>query len=142
MKNILVPVDGSKGAADAARFAAGLARDAGATLTLLYVYDAPTVAQLGLRALSRDEIDRARLEVSRGSFEGAVAAMGDVRPPEARREVGVGPPAAEIVAWADQYHPDLIVIGSRGLSPVRGIMLGSVSDWVTRHAPCPVTVVR
>jgi nucleotide-binding universal stress UspA family protein len=36
----------------------------------------------------------------------------------------------------------LIVIGSRGLSAMKELLMGSVSDGVTKHAPCPVLVVR
>jgi universal stress protein A len=37
---------------------------------------------------------------------------------------------------------DLVVMGSRGLSPMKELLIGSVSETVLRHAPCPVTVVR
>ncbi len=50
--------------------------------------------------------------------------------------------ADEIVAIARRESVDLIVMGSRGLSPVRELLLGSVSEKVIRHAHCAVTVVR
>jgi nucleotide-binding universal stress UspA family protein len=43
---------------------------------------------------------------------------------------------------AEQEHADLIVVGMRGLSTVKGWMLGSVSSRVMHHAPCNVLVVR
>jgi nucleotide-binding universal stress UspA family protein len=43
---------------------------------------------------------------------------------------------------AAQEEPDIFAIGSRGLGSVERLMLGSVSDYVVHHAPCPVLVVR
>jgi nucleotide-binding universal stress UspA family protein len=37
---------------------------------------------------------------------------------------------------------DLIVMGARGLSKIEELVLGSVSDGVTRHACCPILVVK
>jgi nucleotide-binding universal stress UspA family protein len=37
---------------------------------------------------------------------------------------------------------DFLVIGSRGLGSMERLMLGSVSDYVVHHAPCPVLIVR
>lgn len=56
--------------------------------------------------------------------------------------VTVGDPAAEIVNVAKETKSDLIVIGSRGLGRVQGMLLGSVSDRVVHMAHCPVLVVR
>jgi nucleotide-binding universal stress UspA family protein len=53
-----------------------------------------------------------------------------------------GVPADEIVRLAQAEKVDLIVLGSRGLSEVRGFLLGSVSDKVTHHAKCPVLIVK
>ena len=47
-----------------------------------------------------------------------------------------------IVAAADSEGADLIVIGSHGRSGVSRFFIGSVSDYVVRHAHCPVMVVR
>ena len=48
----------------------------------------------------------------------------------------------EILKTARDSNFDLIVIGARGLSVVKEILLGSVSHGVTRHAVCPVLVVK
>ena len=53
-----------------------------------------------------------------------------------------GDPAAVIVEVAGREAFDLIVIGCRGLGPALRTRLGSVSEWVTHNAPCPVLVVR
>ncbi|KPV64784.1 MAG: Universal stress protein [Candidatus Bathyarchaeota archaeon BA1] len=53
-----------------------------------------------------------------------------------------GQPADRIVRIAKDKGFDLIVIGSRGLSAIKGFLLGSVSDKVTHHATCPVLVVK
>lgn len=48
----------------------------------------------------------------------------------------------EILTHLEQHPTDLLVIGSRGLSTAKRLLLGSVSDAVVHHAPCPVLVVR
>jgi nucleotide-binding universal stress UspA family protein len=53
-----------------------------------------------------------------------------------------GEPGDAIVAAADAEHADLIVVGSHGRSGVTRFFIGSVSDFVVRHAHCPVMVVR
>jgi nucleotide-binding universal stress UspA family protein len=53
-----------------------------------------------------------------------------------------GRPATEIVGEATRFGADLIVIGARGLSTVRRLLVGSVSSEVVDHAPCPVLVAR
>ncbi|HEX4180354.1 MAG TPA: universal stress protein, partial [Caulobacteraceae bacterium] len=53
-----------------------------------------------------------------------------------------GHPAEEIVAAAQAWSADLIVIGSHGRSALTQVLLGSVAEAVMRNAPCPVLVVR
>ncbi|MDD9945596.1 MAG: universal stress protein [Myxococcales bacterium] len=141
MQDILVPVDGSQGANRAARFAAFLASELKAAVTLLHAYDAPTAAALGLAGQDKAAFDETIQGVARGSFERAKAEMGgfDV---QVQTQVAVGDPAHEIVSHAQKTHPLMIVMGTRGLSQVKEALMGSVSDYVTRHAPCPVTIHR
>jgi nucleotide-binding universal stress UspA family protein len=53
-----------------------------------------------------------------------------------------GAPAEEILRAAERHRADLIVMGSKGLTGLDRIVLGSVSRKVARHAPCSVLVVR
>jgi nucleotide-binding universal stress UspA family protein len=53
-----------------------------------------------------------------------------------------GDPKSKIIDAAQQWHADLIVIGSHGRTGLERFMMGSVSDAVARHAPCSVEVVR
>jgi nucleotide-binding universal stress UspA family protein len=53
-----------------------------------------------------------------------------------------GEPGDAIVAAADSESADVIVVGSHGRSGVSRFLIGSVSDYVVRHAHCPVMVVR
>jgi len=43
---------------------------------------------------------------------------------------------------ADKWHADLIVVGSRGGGGLRRLLLGSVAEFVARHAPCSVLIAR
>jgi nucleotide-binding universal stress UspA family protein len=57
------------------------------------------------------------------------------------RSTVVGQPAVEILAAADE-GADLVIVGARGLGTLGRLVLGSVSDRVVDHAPCPVLVVK
>jgi nucleotide-binding universal stress UspA family protein len=64
----------------------------------------------------------------------------DTGPSDTRLEVGT--PAEMIVSIAQETGADLIVLGARGLSPVKELLLGSVSHRVLTHAPCSILVVN
>ena len=53
-----------------------------------------------------------------------------------------GDPALEIVAEAKEAGFDVVVVGHRGLSRVREIFLGNISEKVAHLAPCSVVIVR
>jgi nucleotide-binding universal stress UspA family protein len=57
-------------------------------------------------------------------------------------EVGFGRPANTILDVADRFDPDLLVVGGRGLGPLTSALLGSVSEELVDHAPCPILVAR
>lgn len=57
-------------------------------------------------------------------------------------EIVTGDPAEEIVRLANIHRADMIVIGSRGLTGMKRILQGSVSNQVLENAPCSVLVVK
>jgi len=57
-------------------------------------------------------------------------------------KVAIGDPSVEIVTIAKKENADLIIIGSRGLGALKGILLGNVSQKIAQVAPCPVMIVN
>jgi nucleotide-binding universal stress UspA family protein len=58
------------------------------------------------------------------------------------QRIETGDPAAMICVVAEDLAVDVVVVGSHGKGFLSRALLGSVSEHVTRHAPCPVLVVR
>ena len=58
-----------------------------------------------------------------------------------RRDGGLKP-GALVVQAAKEEKADMIVMGTRGLGKIRRTILGSVSDYVVHHSPCPVVICR
>jgi nucleotide-binding universal stress UspA family protein len=53
-----------------------------------------------------------------------------------------GPPVTKILEFADGFHPDLIVTGSRGMGAAKGALIGSVSSSLSKRASTSVLIVR
>lgn len=66
----------------------------------------------------------------------------DQPPPAITTEALFGSPDSRIVEAANDFKPDLVVVGSHGYSTWERLLLGSVSDSVLHHVPCSVLVVR
>jgi nucleotide-binding universal stress UspA family protein len=144
---ILVATDGSKEAELASSSAADLAERTGSELHVVYVGHMPPVIyeSPGALALDRDLQSRMQERAEEGTRTKLDEQVQRVR--EAGGEVAgaharVGRPDAEIAGLAEELGVGLIVLGSRGLGPLRSALMGSVSHSVVRHAHCPVLVVR
>ncbi|MGB5835074.1 MAG: universal stress protein [Thiohalocapsa sp.] len=147
---ILVPVDGSQGSDSAVRFAATLAEPLAVPLRLLFAFPKDALDMLGvpsegtaadqLKSYSPEYIADLRDKRGGDVFERArqVISAGGVAVEET---VLSGDPASAIIAYAKSIENPLIIMGSRGLSRISEMLMGSVSHRVIHHANCPVTVV-
>jgi nucleotide-binding universal stress UspA family protein len=140
-KEILVPVDGSENAVRAARFAMEMAEPMGIGVRLFYVFPAASVEVIGMAGMSRADIDQAAQVAAQRAFDETVEALGDSVIENVEQETSVGDPAEEIIRYTEDDHSVLVIIGRRGLSRMKSLMLGSVSDKVIRHAKSPVMVI-
>ncbi len=140
---ILVPLDGSKHAAEGIRIAAQHASTTRGETTLLTVV--PSVADIDLE-LSASERDRLLESLKQRGEELLARGREQMRaygvPAVATVVVSAPSPAQEIVSFAERERVDLIVIGSQGRNASRRFILGSVAANVVRHSPCCVYVVR
>ena len=138
---ILAAVDFSKSSNLALRVATNLAKLLSAELHVFHAFEAP-VAFLNFPAapLPATFIDQARdvvarkLEKSRGT-----AAAAGVR---VESHLGSAPAALAIVDLAKRLGADLIVIGTRGHTGLKHVLLGSVAERTVREAPCAVLTVK
>jgi nucleotide-binding universal stress UspA family protein len=138
-KKILVGVDGSEHGLHAACTAGDLARAMNAEKLRIVVAFDPVPPYLGEPNLQY-AID-ARVKEAQTILQAAVEAVGDV-PAEIHTEMIEGSPAEAIINVAKTRESDVIVIGSRGLGKLAGLVMGSTSQKVVSHAPCPVLIVR
>lgn len=139
MKKILIAIDGSAAAREAAKVGLELAAEEEATAVFVHVVAPPDwkIARLGPAAaplLQTGDEDDVLLEAAKLADEKGV--------PFALEQVTSEAPADAIAEIADTIGADLLITGSRGLGAVAGALLGSVSRGLIRNARCPVLIVR
>jgi len=140
-KHLLVPVDGSDQAREAAEFA--IEEFPGSTLTLLHVInpaDAGYSVQASVPTFSEEWYERQK-EQAEERFE-EIEGQANERDIDVEGVIEVGKPTHTIVEYAEEHDVDQIVMGSHGRSGVSRILLGSVAETVVRRSPVPITVVR
>jgi nucleotide-binding universal stress UspA family protein len=135
---LLLATDLSEASSAATEEAFELAARLGASLLVVSVIDPGTLRLPGGRYQARvDQVRECREAIAQALVERG-------------REAGVpvsflvwdGEPGDMIVSAAEAEHADMVVVGSHGRGAVGRLFLGSVSEHVVRHAPCPVLVVR
>ena len=138
-ENILLAVDGSEHAMKAAHAASSLANAMNAqTLRIVIAYDTIPV-HLG-DPYMQNAIN-ARVSETEDILQRAVQVVWAVSA-QIYTEMIEGDPAEVIIDVARTRNSSVIVMGSRGLGRLAGLLLGSTSQKVVSHAPCPVLIVR
>ena len=144
--NALIATDGSEASQDALRVAAELMPDDTALILLTVVprplqpeddaggFEGPLFSEEEARDEARSE------QVSAAGALAATASVLGARPVEQR--VREGEAGQAICDEAKELGVDIVVVGSHDKGPIARALLGSVSDYVVHHSPCPVLVVR
>ncbi len=138
VEKLLLATDLSEASGAATEQAFELASRLGASLLIVSVIDPGSLRLPGGRYNARMDQVRERREAMAQALV------------ERGRDMGVpvsflvwdGDPGDMIVAAAEAEHADMVLVGSHGRGAVGRFFLGSVSEHVVRHAPCPVLVVR
>lgn len=138
---ILAPIDFSENTPPILEWAAHLAEEHGAAITLLHAYHLPAEFQHVEGAYLPPDFWTAVKREAEVQLE-------DAATPLRRRGLSVeiaaveGYAATVIVQEAHARHTDLVVIGTHGRSGLRHLLLGSIAERVVQKAHCPVLTVR
>lgn len=134
---VLVGVDGSASSKEALAWAARYAGLLGAQLEVVIVWHLPPAMGWETPLPTEWSPEDDARSVLQSEVE---EVLGTAHPSETTLVVLEGPPAKVLIERA--HSASVVVVGSRGRGHVAGMLLGSVSEALARHAPCPVVVVR
>ena len=140
-QRVVVGVDGSESSRQALEAAWEQAREHDAELVVVTTWSELPIAGApgygAYRWMGEADFGAVAKQQQDDALAAVVGADSTVR---IQREVVEGHPAQQLLAAAE--GADLLVVGSRGYGGFVGMLLGSVSQHVAAHAPCPVLVIR
>jgi nucleotide-binding universal stress UspA family protein len=134
VEKVLVGYDGSEPARRALDRAAEVAN--GASILVISAVPVHAGGPRGFGPVDPEDLTEAHQELVEAT--NLLAAKGI----QAQVIEAIGDPADALVDAAERQGADLIVVGTRGISPAKRLVLGSVSSKVTTHAHCDVLIVR
>lgn len=137
-KRIVLAVDGSKHSDLAVDYAGGLAAAFQSDLLVVHAYP-QTSDLLGYKDFER--LVSRRKSAGQKILDAVRGRLAD-RGIAFQEDLLEGPEAEAILAAAAAQKADLIVMGTRGLGTIEGVLFGSVSRKVSQHADCPVMLIR
>jgi nucleotide-binding universal stress UspA family protein len=140
-RHVLCPTDFSPYSADALSHAVAICRALGAELTVAHVHprELPVAAEFSyLSPAPLDPEERAALAERLEAFAEPARARGVT----VRTRLVEGAPSRELARLAEELPADLLVMGFYSDARIKHLLLGSVTEELLRHAPCPVLTVR
>jgi nucleotide-binding universal stress UspA family protein len=147
--NILVAIDGSEISMKAAVYAIDIVKKNKSQLIALTVLDISTLRRISSSFITAPtyglkELEEKRKEAQQwlDKFEKLAAKENNVKLKSEIIEDPISRVGSSIVDYAERENVDLIVIGSRGRTGFKKMLLGSVASDVVTYAHCPVMVVK
>jgi nucleotide-binding universal stress UspA family protein len=143
-RSILVPVDYSEHSKASVRYAAELAKNVGATLHVVHVWDRPTYASDAVLVRRPGEEHCSLADLIQRNAENdmkdflATLELGDVK---LTHELLSGDPTAKLVEELKKGGYDLVVLGTHGRTGLMHLLMGSVAEKLVRLSPVPVLTV-
>ncbi len=145
ISKILVAVDGSDPSFNASTYAIDFAKRNGAELIVLYILSPVPYSQFEYANIGRmKEIESMEMEKAQREVVDKVKQKATENNVSVKTEVLIKYTSVvkEIVEYAEDNKVDMIVIGSRGVTGLKKILLGSVANGVVTYSHCPVLVVK
>ena len=136
---ILIAVDSSPHAMHAAKRGFALAHRLKATIALLFVVDRNKEVVNTDLGITPEQSETVLLKQAEETIEQLIKIYGGSE--EVLRFTPEGFPRKEIINMAKEWEADLIVMGTHGRTGLANLMMGSVADYVIKHATVPVMVV-
>jgi nucleotide-binding universal stress UspA family protein len=140
-RKILIPIDFSPHSARALETGIALAKKFGARLHLLHCYQIQVGAISPYGVVIPESFDRDIREAA-GRQLGEWRDKAAAQKLEVEAEISPSFPSEAIASTAERIGADLIVMGTRGLSGIKHVLLGSVAERTLRIAPCPVLTLK
>ncbi len=146
IKKLVYPTCFTAESGDAERYAVWLAKQAGAELHVIHIFDHSALeipAPYFMLPSAEHWVQHSMSEVmSRVQSELDVVAERLAKECKVVSHIIEGKAGPEIISYADDRDMDMIVMGTHGYTGLHRLVLGSVAEYVVRHAACPVLTVK
>ncbi|KAL6983139.1 hypothetical protein U1Q18_016533 [Sarracenia purpurea var. burkii] len=162
---VIVAVEGSEESMNALRWALDNLKlrppatdsdpDSGGSVVILHIQSPPTIAAgvnpgaIPFGGPSDPEvpaftaaIEAHQRRISAAILTHALQICSDKNVNNVKSQVIIGDPKEKICKAVEDLHADLLVMGSRSFGPIKRMFLGSVSNYCSNHASCPVMIVK